>query len=412
MATLDFDLDRKQTASRFTGVAENRIMGVQLQLDTLRQQGILIDLNITGTGMFTKSASFEEVGFARDSEKDARGEWIKPGTKFVIPEAPIKRLKSAESRARQVLEKYTRKVTGFYPFRWMPYTAYETFIASWKAIQAEIYQIKAEIIEHRDEYVDVIAEEYTRVAHSAWASIKAQKYKWAIVDGKPMDEDAFTDYIVSKAVALIPDVETIEEKLQADYVTALVYSQEDVAMDEARAAEIREGIRLNRELSQIEVSAASERARSEAWKIQKDQEEREIKIEAMMAAELEHARTKLSAIASPFEEIFTTMRNEMADAAEKVLENIKKNGFVLGKVAEKGRGLIDMYDLMCTHDDNELRYRLNMLKSQLGQQGTKQNDASRDVETIKQTLSEIIELSKSATEDLISLPTRFSRLDI
>ena len=56
--------DRKQTASRFTGIAENRIMGVQLQLDTLRQQGILIDMNITGTGMFTKSASFEEVGFA------------------------------------------------------------------------------------------------------------------------------------------------------------------------------------------------------------------------------------------------------------------------------------------------------------------------------------------------------------
>ncbi len=412
MAALDFDLDRKQTASRFTGIAENRIMGVQLQLDTLRKQGILIDLNITGTGMFTKSASFEEVGFARDSEKDARGEWIKPGTKFVIPESPIKRLKSAESRARQVLEKYTRKVTGFYPFRWMPYTAYETFTASWKSIQAEIYQIKAEIIEHRDEYVDVIAEEYTRVAHSAWASIKAQKYKWAIVDGKPMDEYAFTDYIVSKAVALIPDVETIEEKLQADYVTALVYSQEDVALDEARAAEIREGIRLNRELSQIEVSAASERARSEAWKIQKDQEEREIKIEAMMAAELEHARTKLSAIASPFEEIFTAMRNEMAESAEKVLENIKKNGFVLGKVAEKGRGLIDMYDLMCTHDDNELRYRLNVLKSQLGQQGTKQNDASRDVESIKQTLTEIIELSKNATEDLISLPTRFSRLDI
>jgi hypothetical protein len=404
--------DRKKTASRFTGIAENRIMGVQLQLDTLRQQGILIDLNITGTGMFTKSASFEEVGFARDSDKDARYEWIKPGTKFVIPEAPIKRLKSAESRARQALEKYTRKVTGFYPFRWMPYTAYETFKTAWTSIQAEIYEIKAEIIAHRDEYVDVIAEEYTRVAHSAWASIKAQKYKWAIIEGKPMDEDAFTDYIVAKAVALIPEVETIEEKLQADYVTALVYSQEDVAMDEARAAEIREGIRLNRELSQIEVSAASERARAEAWKIQRDQDEREIKIEAMMQAEIEHARSKLSSIASPFEEIFTTMRNEMAESAESILEHVRKNGFVRGKVAEKGRGLIDLYDLMCTHDDRELRSRLNDLKSQLGEQGTKQNDSGRDVESIKQTLAEIIELSKTATQELTSLPTRFSRLDI
>lgn len=404
--------NRIASASRFTGIAENRIMGVQLQLETLRQQGILIDLNITGTGMFTKSASFEEVGFARDSDKDARYEWIKPGTKSVIPETIIKKLKSAESRARQVLEKYTRKVTGFYPYRWMPYTAYETFVKSWNEIQAEIYAIKAEIIAHRDEYVDVIADEYTRVAHSAWASIKAQKYKWAIIEGKPMDEDAFTDYIVAKAVALIPDVETIEEKLQADYVTALVYSQEDVALDEARAAEIRDGIRLNRELSQIEVNAAHERARSEAWQIQASQTEREIKIEAMMQAEMEHARTKLNAIASPFEEIFTTMRNEMAEAAESVLEHVQKNGFVRGKVAEKGRGLIDLYDLMCTHDDRELRNRLTALKSQLGEQGTKQNDENRDVESIKQTLAEIIELSKSATEEIISLPTRFSLLDI
>ena len=404
--------NRKQTASRFTGISENRIMGVQLQLDTLRQQGILIDLNITGTGMFTKSASFEEVGFARDGEKDARYEWIKPGTKCVIPEANIKKLKSAESRARQLLEKYTRKVTGFYPYRWMPYTAYETFTKAWKAVQAEIYAIKAEIIAHRDEYVDIIADEYTRVAHAAWASIKAQKYKWAIVEGKPMDEDTFIAYIVEKAVSLIPDIETIEAKLQADYVTALVYSQEDVAMDEARAAEIREGIRLNRELSQLEVSIAQERARAEAWQIQADQQEREIKIEAMMQAEIEHARTKLNAITSPFEELFTTMRNEMADAAESVLQHVQKNGFVRGKVAEKGRGLIDLYDLMCTHDDRELRDRLTQLKAQLGEQGTKQADSNRDTEAIKKTLTDIIELSKTATKELTSLPTRFSRLDI
>lgn len=403
---------RKQNLALVTGIDENRVMTVQMQLDILREQGILIDLNITGTGMFTKSASFDEVGFARDGEKDARYDWIKPGTKFVIPEAPVRRLKSIESRMRQLLDKRTRKVTGFYPYRWLPFTAYETFKEDWLQARSDFYELKIEIIADRDNYVDIVADEYSRVAHSAWASIKAQGYKWAIIEGKRMSQDDFIDYIVEKAVALVPSVEDIDEKLHADYVTALVYGQEDAALDEARAAEIREGIRLNRELSQIEVSVAAENARANAWQIQADQTERELKIEAMMQAELEHAREKLKTITSPFEEIFSTLRTQFADDATAILENVRKNGFVRGKVAEKGRGLIDLFDLMCTHDDRELRAKLATLKLELGEPGTKQNDADRDVERITRTLTEIIDLSNNITADLVSLPNRFTQLDV
>lgn len=362
--------------------------------------------------MFTKSASFDEVGFARDSEKDARYDWIKPGTKFVIPEHPVRRIKSIEARKRQNLEKYTRNVTGFYPYKWLPFTAYEAWKKENDSLTKEFYEIKAEIISNRDEYVDIVADEYTRVAQSAWNSIKAQGYKWAIIDGKPMNKETFIDYIVTKAVSLVPTVEEIEEKLQADYVTAIVYGQEDTALDEARAFELREQVKLNSQLKEIEVNLAHEKARAEAWQIQADQTEREIKIEAMFNAEMEHARAKLKSIASPFEEIFTSLRNDFSKSAQDILDSIKKNGFVRGKVAEKGRGLIALFDVMCTHDDRELRMKLELLKKQLGEQGTKQNDDSRDVESIKQTLDEISQLANAKTEDLLSLPTRFTILEI
>jgi len=402
--------DQKKAIMAITG--ESRVLSVQVQLDILRKQGLLVDLNITGTGMFTKSASYDEVGFARDSEKDARYDWIKPGTKFVIPEAPVKRLKSIESRMRQIMDKYARKVTGFYPYRWLPFTAYQSWKEAWEEAKADFYAVKDEIISNRDSYVDIVADEYTRIAHNAWKSIKAQGYKWAIVDGKAVDEDLFVDYIVAKAVALIPTEDEIEEKLQADYVTAMVYGKADVARDEADAAAIREQIDLNRQLTQIEVSRAAEAARAEAWNIQAAQTERELKIEAMMQAELEHARAKLKTITSPFEEVFTALRNEFAEQAEAILANIKKNGFVRGKVAEKGRGLIEMFDLMCTHDDRELRYRLEVLKSSLGEAGTKQDADTRNVDAIKSTLQEIIELSSRAAQDLIAEPNRFTSLEI
>ena len=104
---------RRIQAAKVSGRSQNQIAGVKIQLEILRKQGILIDLNISGTSMFTKVASFDEVGFARDSSKDARINWIRPGVKYVIPEGPVKRLKSAESRARQTLNKYTREVKGF-----------------------------------------------------------------------------------------------------------------------------------------------------------------------------------------------------------------------------------------------------------------------------------------------------------
>ena len=403
---------RRDQAAQVTGRPVNRIASVRVQLDILRKQGLLIDLDISGTGMFTRTASFDEVGFAQDSSKDARYDWIKPGVKFVIPEAPVKKLKSIESRMRQALDKYTRDVKGFYPYRWLPYTAHPKWLEIWNQLNADFYAVKAEIISNRDNYVDQVAEEYARVAQSAWNSIKAQGYKWAIIDDKKMDRDTFVSYITEKAVSLVPSVIEIEQRLNADYVTALVYGEEDVAQDEARAASLRDQLDLTRQLNQIEVSQAAERARAEAWDIQAAQREREWKIEAMIKAEAEHAREQLQSVTSPFAEVFTALRSQMAQDAAEILASVKKNGFVRGKVAERGRGLLEMFDLMCTHDDGDLRTKLIALRSQLGPAGTRQNDDSRDVDAIEQTLSEIMELERQATADLVAGPSRFSALDV
>lgn len=404
--------DRKTEVSEITGRSRTQIHSVQMQLDILRKQGLLVNLNISGTGMFTKSASFDEVGFARDGEKDARFNWIKPGTKFIIPEEPVRRLKSNESRMRQALDKYARKITGFHPWRWLPFTAYDEFKTAWERVITEFNEIKAEIIANRDDYVDVVADEYTRVAEAAWGSIKAQDEPVVIINGEALDKEGFITYIVSKAVSLVPPVELIQSKLQADYIVAIVYGRQDVAEDEAREASIREQIDLQRQMTSIDVSLAAEKARAEVWNIQAAQREREIKIESMFQAEAEHAREQLQAIVSPFQEVFTAMRTQMAEDAAEILESIKKSGFVRGKVAERGRGLIDLFNLMCTHDDRELSEKLNSLKEMLGPAGTKQNDESRSIKDIEKTLKEIMKLEKQAAEDLMAEPNRFSFVEV
>lgn len=401
----------RKKAAEITGRDTGQIVPIRFQLDILRKQGILIDINISGTGMFTRVASFDEVGFAQDGAKDARYNWIRPGVKYVIPEAPVKKLKSIESRIRQALDKFTREVKGFYPYRWLPFTAHEKWVETWKQLSKDFCDVKQEIMANREKYVDQVAEEYARVASSAWSSIKAQGYRFVVINNKKMDREDFISYITEKAVALVPTVEEIQYKLSADYVTALVYGEEDMARDTARAEEIREQQKTRRELNQIKINLASEKARAQAWDIQQKQRAREIKIEAMIQVEAEHARRQLQSVTSPFAEVFSALRSQMANDASEILSSIQKNGFVRGKVAERGRGLLEMFDLMCTHDDKELRQKLIELRKQLGAKGTKQDDDSRDVKNIAETLTEIMRLERTAMADLLAGPRRFSDLE-
>jgi hypothetical protein len=45
--------EKKLKASAATGITPEKFQGIHFELDVLRKQGLLIDLNITGTGMVT-----------------------------------------------------------------------------------------------------------------------------------------------------------------------------------------------------------------------------------------------------------------------------------------------------------------------------------------------------------------------
>ncbi len=79
----------------------------------LRKQGLLIDLNIAGTGMFSRAASWADLGIA-DIEEDKRSTQFTRGQKILIPDGMVKRLKSVKARMSQALERNSYKITGFH----------------------------------------------------------------------------------------------------------------------------------------------------------------------------------------------------------------------------------------------------------------------------------------------------------
>jgi len=401
--------ERKRKAENVTG---KRAIPVRVQLNILRENGILIDLTITGSGMFTKTASFDEIGFLQDSTKDARYGWIKPGAKYLIPEEPVKRIKSVVIRMRQVFEAHSRKVAGFYPYNWMPYTAHPAFVEKWKELRDEFYQIKSDIISSRDEYVDTISEEYEKIALSAWKAMAAQDGGKVVVGSEEMDMEDFVSYMVEKAIALVPSVEAIEEKLHADYITALVYSEYDVAKESAEVEKVRRELSAAEEEAELKNRILLEELRSKTIQNNADKEERDVKIEAMRQAELEHARSQIKETVSPFVEVYKNALAECVERASDLLETVRKGGTVRGKVAEKGRGLLEFYNMMLIPEltDERMVSKLTELQRLLGETGSK--DETRDVSQIACKLEEIVKLQDVIAEEIEDGGGKFAAVEI
>ncbi len=401
---------RKAKAREITGREPTNTIG--LQLKALRDQGILIDLNISGTGMFQKTLTWLETGI-NDGAGDKRAENYTKGMKLLYPEPLVRKIKSIESRMRQLIGNYTFSITGFFPYRWLPYTAYDLWREKWDALVKEFDEVKEDMVRNHDKYVEQMRQEYKQVAQAAWDSMTSGgRYKNLKIRrksiGVTMTESEFVSSFVDKTIAQIPDRSTIGTNLNAGYVTALVYGQADIAEDQAQATLIRERTRQEIERTAIENRRLNERLRQEAWNGQMDQREREIKIQAMRDAEMEHARKQLEEITSPFAEVFSAIRSRFAADAISLKESIERNGYVRGKVAEKGRGLIELFNLLAIHDDDELRNALTSLKNLLSTQGIE----NRDPEEIKRVLEDVADMADRETASLMIGPTAFSLVDV
>jgi len=398
----------KQQAAADLGLDVDRIGTIRLQMDVLRRQGVLVTLQISGTSMFSTSASWAEVGVPVGDIRTSR---MHTGRKYLIPEADIKRIVSVEASMRSTLEKMSYDVTGFRPYRWIPFTAYAAWARRWAALLERFNQEKRRILDDYDLYVEMLANDFREIAYAAWKAISSQGVNYAVVDGRQYgDCHDFAAAVVAHVLAKMPSRERIERELQADYQVSVLYGQAEIAADEAAAEAVRAQAEADRQAIYLQNAILQEQLDQASRLNRIALTERELQIEAMRQAEAEHARRRLAEMASPFEEVFAGLRQEMAEAAVEMLDSIRKNGFVRGKVAERARGLLEMFDLMAVQDDHELRARLVQLRFAIGEVGGERPAGSpeRSTEEVTAALEEVRGLVHQAKKDLLAGPSRFS----
>lgn len=348
-----------------TGLAAGDIGSVYLQLQALRQQGILVDMDIHGTTMFARSASLAELGVPRQS---LRGKRIRPGQKDLIPRSVIGKLKSVEQRMRGCLNKYGQDVTGFRPYRYLHFAAYQPFRERWEKLEREFEAIKAGILENLDDYHTLFLQEYAGLAIEAWDAMMASNGHTGRVliiqlkNGRNETfegQDNFVDWVTSRAAPLFPTEWKVQADLHADYKTAILVSQADVAAEEAR-----------RDRAQAEsAQATADRAQATAERTEATEQERvarseaQLQMEAIRQAELEHARQQLEQVVSPFEELFGNLRAQVYTDAKAVADSIRRNGFLNPQVARRVDNLVETFQMLNATDDADLATLLDTLRT-------------------------------------------------
>jgi hypothetical protein len=323
-------------------------------------------------------------------------------------------LRSVEVRMREALNKYSYgDIEGFKPYRWLPWTSYDAFTDRWSDLLREFEAVKSEIIDSYDYYRDELATAFASAANQAWTSVVGQGYTALIYKNKGYwDRNEFTDAVVADALAVFPTIAKIQYDLKADYHVALIQHEEDYEVELAIAKDLKAKSHAEAQTAYLEQSLAQEKFDHVHRMNRLEQQEKELKIEAMMQAEMEHAKAQLETIKSPFEEVFVNLRNQIAADCASMLDSIQKNKFVRGKIAEKARGLVELHDLLAIHDDAALREKLVELRSAIGAVGDERtaDTPERDTAAVKTTLEQIIDLSHNTAEDLENCRASFLEL--
>jgi hypothetical protein len=379
----------KMMMAELADLQPEEIVDVRLELEMLRNKGLLVDLNISGTGIFQTRAKWFELGI---SKEELRTDWFTAGSKNLIPDQQIKRLKSVQARMRQCLTKYSYNIAGFRPYRWIPFTAYKAFKARFEELRKEFLAIKADILANYNQYSLDLVTTYEDIAKESFKKNAEDKgVNYISLDGRNYDKDDYVQRVIDGAQASFPSRAKVASRLQADYTTGALHlgntGNQTVSLAE-----------------QVEAKAKAEKAKLELSKA-------EIEIEAMRQAELEHARQALQEMSSPFEEVFEEMRYQMAESAESILTSVKKNGFLKGKVKEKGQGLLDWFDLMSAHTDDELRGKLIDLRTAINIPTDKPVNKKHHYEKVVEALEDITELAKVEAEE-IGRADRFALLEL
>lgn len=360
---------------------------VRMELDEMRNKGVLVDLNVRGLSMFVTQVHWEhDLGIPPG---DARRKRLRPGTKNLLPDSVQNALRSNEVRLRRNLAQFSRKISVFGAWDWIPHTAYATWLERHEALVEEQRVLKEDIIANYDYYVEKLREDFSAIAAEAWHSLTSYAngysagYEWS----------QFQQEVIAKAEAKLPGPSEIDRRLTVEVIPGLLMlpsEYEAELVERTRQLEERERLRAETRAAEAEAQARADVAMTQARldmetaQIRADYERAQIA--EMHRQEMARARDLLARTVSPFQEVIDSLRSDIYATTMEVAAAINKHGHVRGKTVQKIEGMLQTFRLLNVAGDYELEEQLQHLGNSLEVEGA---DTKRDAGVILAALHQV-----------------------
>ena len=407
---------RAEAAAARAGVTGPDVERLPFDLSALDEDGVFINVDARGFGILDRRLDWTSLGIALP-----RGSAVafRPPRCGLLPDRYRLPLLRPASRAHAVLQRYsfryrlTETLFETPAYRWVPWSAFETFDAEFQANLAELETARSDVLDHYESVRSEVVETFLRLASDSACRLEATGH---------LIPEGFEEAVVRSVLDAFPTPDDLRNRLQLRYRIGVLLLGSEMLSEQRRAREERRALeateaafRLDRQQEaarereiQIELWAAEERVRRQLTDEADDRRrEQEVK-ERLRQLKLQAARERIEETMSPLEEGAKQLHAAVYEAATAIQTSLQQNQALCGASAKRARELVRWFGLMNWQSDVELEALLAELEHLASRPTGKRK---RDPGPIDEVLSDIIERCYADARELAE-PHRMGALEL
>ncbi len=345
---------KKETAAAHLGISAAEVETMPFDLTALEQAGIFLNVDATGFSVLSRQLDWQSLGIELPKEKTV---YLSPPRTGLLPDDYRKPLQRAASKAHNALDRYSFRfnlcetVLGSSEYRWIPFAAFEAFEKEFAAALETLARAKARVVENYSEILETLRETFRLLATDSAERLAATQ------TDEPFDRDEFIQTTVSRAMQMIPTIQTIRDGMRIEMRPKVILLGSEMRAEQVKSAklqfetestqkaqtEIAIEIETKKEIAEIKVKTAFEDEKREQ---ELKERIRQIKIEAV--------KREMEERISPLKEGFDQLNNTIYEAAKEMAERLNDSKFVPGGTAKKAREMYRWFKLMNFTGDAEV----------------------------------------------------------
>lgn len=396
---------RKERAAVELGIGVTEVESLPFDLSTLESEGIFMNIDCRGFGTLVRQLEWKTLGVRLPEDAAVR---VSPPRAGLLPDVYRNKLMRGASQAHNALARYSFRFTlcetvwGTSDYKWIPWTAFEQFEEAYLKACETLAKAKAEVLEKYDEILNILQEDFYKLAHDS-----ADRF-WATEDD-PFDREGFINAIVAQAIGMVPTKEMIRDGLTIEMKPKVIVLGSELIAERNLTQSLRlETEKVNAQRTAIELELDSKR-RIEEMKVEtlaaETQREREVK-ERIRNMKIETARREAEEAVSPVKEGFAQIASKIFEAAREMSERMKDAKFVPGSLAKRARQMCEWYSLMNFTGDNSLEEVLTRIGDAAGREAK-----LRSPEEMRDALNDLLRMTSVQSKKLLD-EDRLSALEL